>query len=207
MITDFIWDFDGMLFDTYPHTTAALCEHLRRRGIAADPDEAFNVLKISIRDAFKFFGVTEEEEAAFYKIEHDLDFEPCAKPYEGIAELLHYIVENGGRNYLYSHRDRYAVLYLEKYNLSHLFTDFVTREMDFPLKPAPDAINYLIEKHSLDKDCCLMLGDRAIDCGSGLNAGIRALLFDEFRSLENAECTYYATTITGVAEKIKELMK
>ena len=98
-------------------------------------------------------------------------------------------------------------MYLEKYNLSHLFTDFVTREMKFPLKPAPDAINYLIEKHSLDKDCCLMLGDRAIDCGSGLNAGIRAMLFDEFGTLENTEYTYYATSIAGVSEKIKELMK
>ena len=207
MITDFIWDFDGMLFDTYPHTTAAICEHLRRHGRSFDPEEVFRVLKISIRDAFRAFGINEKEEAEFYAIEHDLDFEPCAFPYEGISELLHYIVEHGGRNYLYTHRDRYAVIYLEKYGLDGLFTDFVTREMHFPLKPSPDAINYIIEKHGLDKDCCLMLGDRAIDCGSGLNAGVKALLFDEFSCLEDTDYTYYTTSIAEVYEKIKELMK
>ena len=207
MITEFIWDFDGMLFDTYPHTTAALCEHLRRKGREADPEEAFKVLKISIRDAFRYFGVTEDEEAEFYELEHDFDFEPKGVPYEGIREVLEFIAENGGRNYLYTHRDRYAVLYLEKYGLAPLFTDFVTREMHFPLKPAPDAINYLIEKHSLKKDSCMMLGDREIDCLSGLNAGISALLFDEFLSLKDSKYTYYANTIKEVSDIVRKLMK
>lgn len=207
MITEFIWDFDGMLFDTYPHTTAALCEHLKRQGREADPEEVFKVLKISIRDAFHHFGVTADEQEAFYELEHDFDFEPKGVPYEGIPEVLKYITENGGRNYLYTHRDRYAVYYLERTGLAPLFTDFVTREMAFPLKPCPDAINYLIEKHSLKKENCLMLGDREIDCLSGLNAGIKALLFDEFGNLQDSRYTWYTNTISEVFEKVSELMK
>ena len=207
MITEFIWDFDGMLFDTYPHTTAALCEHLRRKGRPADPEEAFKVLKVSIRDAFRAFGVTAEEEADFYAIEHDFTFEPHGVPYEGVPEMLKFIVENGGRNYLFTHRDHVAVIYLEKYGLKELFTDFVTREEGFAFKPAPDAINYLIEKHALDKDSCIMLGDREIDCLSGLNAGISALLFDEFSSLDGGPYPYYETTVQGVFERVKKLLK
>lgn len=207
MITEFIWDFDGMLFDTYPHTTAALCEYFRRHGKSIDEREAFEKLKISIREAFRHFGVTSEGEAEFYEIEDDLDFKPHGVPYEGIPELLRFITENGGRNYLYTHRDKVAVQYLQNYSLSHLFTDFVTRELDFPFKPAPDAVEYIINKHSLDKENCLMLGDRTIDCGSGLNAGIKALLFDEFGTLKNSGYTYYARTIEEVSSKIKELIE
>lgn len=207
MITEFIWDFDGMLFDTYPHTAAALCEYFRRHGKILDPEEAFAKLKISIIEAFRYFGMPKEGEREFYEIEDDLDFLPRGVPYEGIPEILKYITEHGGRNYLYTHRDKVSVQYLELYGLAPLFTDFVTREMDFPYKPSPDAINYIAEKHSLDKNNCLMLGDRTIDCGAGLNAGIEALLFDEYGALKNSDCTYYTTSIKEVAEKVKELMK
>ncbi len=207
MITEFIWDFDGMLFDTYPHTTAALCEYFRRHGKSIDPEEAFGELKISIRKAFSRFGMTKEGEREFYEIEDDLDFLPLGVPYEGVPEMLRFIAKNGGRNYLFTHRDNVAVQYLDKYGLTELFTDFVTREMDFPFKPAPDGIEYLLEKHSLDRKRCLMLGDREIDCLSGLNAGIKALLFDEFSALKSSQYTFYETSIDGVFEKVKELMK
>lgn len=207
MITEFIWDFDGMLFDTYPHTTAALCEYFRRRGRIIDEKEAFDKLKISIREAFYHFGITQKDEKEFYEIEDDLDFLPRGVPYEGIPEILRYITENGGRNYLYTHRDRVAIQYLDLYGLTPLFTDFVTREMDFPFKPSPDAVNYIIEKHSLKKENCLMLGDRTIDCGSGINAGIKALLFDEFGALKDSEYTYYTASTDEVSARIKKLMK
>ncbi len=207
MITEFIWDFDGMLFDTYPHTTAALCEYFRRHGREIDKEEAFDRLKISIREAFRYFELPPDGEREFYEIEDDLDFLPRGVPYEGIPEILRYITENGGRNYLYTHRDKVAIQYLDLYGLTPLFSDFVTREMDFPFKPAPDAVNYLIEKHSLDRNCCIMLGDRAIDCGSGLSAGIRALLFDEFGTLRDNAYTYYAQTPFQVFEIIRELMQ
>ena len=207
MITEFIWDFDGMLFDTYPHTTAALCEYFRRHGRIIDKDEAFRELKISILQAFLYFGMPKDGEREFYEIEDNLDFLPRGVPYAGIPEILKYIVDNGGRNYLYTHRDRVAVQYLELYGIDGLFTDFVTREMNFPFKPSPDAVNYLIEKHSLKREACLMLGDRIIDCGSGLNAGIEALLFDEFGSLENGEYTYYTRTVEEVADKVRELIR
>ena len=206
MITEFIWDFDGMLFDTYPHTTAALCEYFKRHGRSLDEKEVFGKLKISIREAFTYFGMPDEGIAEFYSIEDDLDFLPRGVPYEGIPGILKYITENGGRNYLFTHRDRVAVQYLDLYGLTPLFTDFVTREMNFPFKPCPDGINYLIKKHSLKKESCLMLGDRPIDCGSGINAGIKALLFDEFTSLKDSAYSFYCTTIDEVSEAVKGLI-
>ena len=202
----FIWDFDGMLFDTYPHTQAAFCETCRRYGVPFTKEEVFAQLKITVWDALRYYGFDGEMTAAFYAIENDLDFLPRGKPYPMIPRILAYIANGGGKNYLYTHRDRVAVRYLEVYGLRDLFADAVTRELGFPHKPAPDAIDYLVGKHGLDKDTCLMLGDRLIDIGSGINAGVHTLLFDEFGDLPEASCDFRCRTTEELYELVRGMM-
>lgn len=205
---NFIWDFDGMLFDTYPHTHAAFCDTCRRFHIPAEPDEVMRQLKITIWDAMNFYGFDDEMKARFYETENDLGFLPLGKPYPHIPEILAYITEHGGKNFLYTHRDKVALRYFEKYELSGFFAGAVTRENGFPHKPAPDAIEYIIREYSLEKNECMMLGDRAIDVGSGLNAGISACLFDEFGDLPaDIECTYRCGSTEEIAALIKKLLK
>ena len=177
-IKNFIWDFDGMLFDTYPHTVAAFCEQQRRHGFLRDEAEVYALFKINLRVGFRHYGLTEEEIREFYDIENDLSFEPLGVPYPRIPEILRYVTANGGRNYLYTHRDRVALKYLELYGLTPLFSGFVTGEDGFPFKPAPDALNYLCDKHALDRAACVMIGDRDIDLDAGKNAGMACALFD-----------------------------
>lgn len=205
MIRHFIWDFDGMLFDTYPHTLAAFCETCRRFGVPYEKDEVFAHLKVTIWDALEHYGFDEAMTAAFYAVENDLDFSPRGKPYPMIPHILEQIVNNGGKNYLYTHRNRVAALYLERYGLDGLFADAVTRELGFPHKPAPDAIEYLLQKHGLPRDECLMLGDRLIDVGSGRNAGIHACLFDEFGDLPETDCDYRCRTTYELLALVERL--
>ena len=202
----FIWDFDGMLFDTYPHTQAAFCETCRRFGVPFTQEEVFARLKITVWDALRFYGFDEAMTAAFYAIENDLDFLPRGKPYPMIPQILEYIVNNGGKNYLYTHRDRVAVRYLELYGLDGLFADVVTREHGFPHKPAPDAIEYLVQHQGLDKNECLMLGDRLIDIGSGRNAGIHTCLFDEFGDLPESDCDYRVRTTEELLALVRQIL-
>ena len=178
-IRNFIWEFDGMLFDTYPHTVAAFCECCRRFGISAEKDEVYALMKITIRHALRYYGFTESMTAAFYEIENDLSFLPRGVPYPHIPAILEEIAAAGGRNYLYTHRDKVALQYLGLYNLSHLFQDAVTGEDGFPLKPAPDALLALTARNGLAPAETLMLGDRDIDIGAGVNAGVRTLLYDD----------------------------
>lgn len=178
-IKNFIWDFDGMLFDTYPHTEAAFCEVQRRRGILRDPEEVHRLFKINLRVAFEHYRLTEEEIREFYELENDLTFEPIGVPYPKIPEILRLIKDRGGRNYLYTHRDRVALQYFDIYGLTPLFSDAVTGEDGFPLKPAPDALEHIIKKNGLSKAETMMLGDRDIDIFAGQNAGIFTLLYDD----------------------------
>ena len=52
MIKNYIWDFDGMLFDSYPHITSAFLKALADFGIEADYDEAKAQLEISYATAY-----------------------------------------------------------------------------------------------------------------------------------------------------------
>ena len=62
--------------------------------------------------------------------------------------------------------------------MDHLFSGFITADMDFPRKPAPDAILYILNEYGLNPEKTVMVGDREIDVLSGKNAGIDGILFD-----------------------------
>mgnify|MGYP002509227508 CR=1 FL=1 len=45
----FIWDFDGTLFDSYPHTAAALVQALKDSGREIDVTEAEKLLRAALK--------------------------------------------------------------------------------------------------------------------------------------------------------------
>lgn len=205
MIKNYIWDFDGMLFDTYPHTVAVFLEILRRQGREADEKEVYEKFKVTMWHAFDFYGFHDPEQIqAFYALENEIDFPPVGRPFAGIPEILEYIVKNGGKNFLYTHRDQVAVEYLDRHALTPLFTGLVTAENNFPPKPAPDAIRYIIERYALKKEECMMLGDRDIDVGSGVNAGIRTALFDNENRYADVGQTYKCGSVEALFQMIRE---
>lgn len=172
--THYIWDFDGCLCNSYPHTTNMFLEAMRRCGRTNLPDwnEVFLHLQVTWVHARDYFGMTEEE----YRLLHDLEWDFLADPnppvlFAGMKELLSDIVAQGGKNYLYTLRNHVAVETLERCGVAEYFTDFVTADDGFPGKPAPDAVLHLIDKHHLDKTQVVMVGDRDLDGNSGLNAG------------------------------------
>ncbi len=179
MIKNYIWDFDGMLFDSYPHITSAFIQMMHDYGLDADYDEAKALFEITFGEAYDFYKTTEEQKAAFREYEHDYDFKPLAVPFKNTVYTLKKIVENGGRNYLYTHRGESVYYYLKKYGVYELFSDYVTSENGFPAKPAPDAVEYIVSKNGLVKSETVMIGDREIDVMSGKNAGVYGCLYSK----------------------------
>ena len=64
IMKNYIWDFDGMLFDSYPHITSAFIKALSESGKTADYDEAKALLEITYATAYEHYGGTEEEKEA-----------------------------------------------------------------------------------------------------------------------------------------------
>ena len=175
----YIWDFDGTLFDSYPHITYTFCKMMEDAGRPVDPVEADYMLRLSFADARKHFAMPDEVYNVFRMRQRE-DFDPPVVPYPEIKSVLKALSDAGADHYIYTHRDTKSLLYyLDKYDLRACFAGMITSDDDFPLKPAPDALLALMERYGLQKEDCVMVGDREIDIGSGKAAGIAGCLFDE----------------------------
>ncbi len=184
---NYIWDFDGMLFDSYPHITSAFLKTLVQFGKEADYDEAKSLLEITFATAFERYGVTDEERAVFREHEHNYELKPIAVPFENTYRVLEKLFNDGKKHFLYTHRGfESSQYYLKKYDMAKFFTAFVDSSMNFASKPAPDAVNYICETYNLDKSETVMIGDREIDVLSGKNAGVYGCLFTKKENVQSA---------------------
>ena len=187
----FFWDFDGTLFDTYHRITRAILKALNDLGVQAEFDEVYAVAKRSIGACYEPFvkplGLPREAYSAAYRAHAEEEPVDTIRLYPGARETLEEICRLGGKNYIYTHRGASTHQVIAYYGMEGLFTDYVTSEHGFPSKPAPDALRYLMDKHGLKPEECIMIGDRRLDGEAGLNAGMSGALIDLDRMV--SECT------------------
>lgn len=175
----YIWDFDGTLFDSYPHILAAMEKILAEEGLSCDRTGLWRHLLVNFGEGKRYSGLSDEAYRRFLRCQlltGKDEIDPAIRPYDGAREVLAAIVERGGKNYLYTHRGASALGYLDRFGLTEYFADFVTEEDHFPSKPAPDAVLAILERNGLCPAECVMVGDRLIDGMAGVNAGIAGAL-------------------------------
>ncbi len=199
-----IWDFDGMLFDTYPRMASAFVKALSDMGIRGDYDEVMLHIKRSVGKATNAFsekyGLDRQRLIELYHLhEHAMPPETMV-PYEGMCELLKDAVTSGKRHFLYTHRDDSALEALDRYGIRPLFSGGVTAMDHFPAKPAPDALLHIMERYSLDPDGSIMLGDRDIDILAARNAGISGCLFDPAHFYDAFDNGMRTDTVDGLRD-------
>ena len=198
--TDLIYDFDGTLADSYPIFAESFLELLRERGMSPPYEEAMAHLKVSVQTAIDAY-VKNEDPKAFRRVFRDRRNRMMTEkglPMPGAEELLRFVKENGGRNYIYTHSPSYIWDLLEKWGLRAYFEGGVTADDDFPVKPAPDALNFICEKYGLDKSTTLMVGDRDIDVDAGHNAGMKGILLDPDGFYTAYESDFSVNTLTEI---------
>lgn len=171
---NYIWDFDGTLCDSYPHTTM---QFLRAMGWGMERyDEVFRRLQVTWLHAMEYCHMNEAEERAFRAAANSFAVDPYPTLFPGCRAVLTAIRENGGRNFLYTLRDRESVRFLASAGVLDCFDGYVTKENHFPGKPDPTAVRYLMDTYHLDPRKTVMIGDRELDGDSGKNAGCAGCL-------------------------------
>lgn len=201
--THLFWDFDGTLYDTYPQILNAMLHALRDFGLSdVQPAQVMPWLKHSVYDAACHFApLVGSDPKTIYNRHHQYHRQDDRfPPYEGLAKCLKALWNAGCSHYLYTHRDHLSIVQLERDGLWQYFSGGVTSEDGFPSKPAPDALLHLLEKHQLEPERCLMIGDRGIDIESALNAGIAGAIFDP-------DGYYFGPQVSIVARSMAELEK
>jgi len=196
--TDYIWDFDGTLVDSYPRMTRAYRQALSELGYEIDEAELLLKIKQKARQAAAECAAQlglDTAEVLGKMISAERVAEGGLDPYPGTAEALQRIVALGGRNFLYTHRDKGAIEALREHDLLSLFTGWITEDDHFPNKPKPDAVLHLIKKHDIEPSRAVMVGDRALDLEAGANAGIAGCLFDPDGFYADYPCELRAQTM------------
>ena len=117
---NYIWDFDGTIFDSYPHTVRCLWDELTAEGLAdsLSREDVERHILVSFNDMKRFTGISDEAYERFLERTHRIgeeEIEPKAVPFPDAEAVLSAIVKNGGRNYLYTHRNATARWYLDAY--------------------------------------------------------------------------------------------
>ncbi|KRM11614.1 HAD-IA family hydrolase [Lentilactobacillus farraginis] len=185
MINQLFWDFDGTLFDTYPMMIAAFKRALLKMAIdevAIDEHDIYVTMRqhdvgTAIQKAAAFYGIDEQTLRRLNK-KYQVEMVEAAKPFDGVAEVLAFVKKMSGSHYLLTHRDNQAKRLLQKFDLLKYFSDFVTSDQEFPRKPNPASINWLIEKNHVDRSSAIMIGDRKLDVQAGNHANVASCLFD-----------------------------
>jgi phosphoglycolate phosphatase-like HAD superfamily hydrolase len=201
----FIWDFDGTLYDTYHSIVASTALALAEMDIPRPPEEDLTrMAKSTLRGAFVEIAGQDrvEELLARYFVHAGEKGIQDFVPYPGCREALQMVVDAGGDNYLYTHRNHQAVDALERDALIPLFKDFITWEAGFPDKPAPDALLWLCQQHNLNPVDCVMVGDRSIDLNAAKNAGIASALFDPDGYLPATSAEQVFSSLTDLAQAL-----
>lgn len=190
----FIWDFDGTLYDTYPHTVRAYAETLAEYGFEGDAAEIERIARISLLELKRHlkarFGVPREY---FEKVEaRALELAIAnAKPFPDARRFLEDVVGEGGVNLLFTHRDRTALDILESGDMLRLFADTVfDGDPDFVWKPSGKSIKALIRRNGLKKPETIMVGDREIDVESAAKAKTDSCLIMPYDITADSVATY-----------------
>lgn len=178
-IKNYIWDFDGTLYDSYPAMVEGAAKALQDFGITKDPREIYQTMKkFSIRQLREEYQLEEEEfTPLFHQYEREISLKP--QPFAATEEVLCSLKKHGTRHFILTHRLAESTWeLLGNYGLTDLIEEVVGIDQNFPRKPSPDALNYLIERFEMQKSETMMIGDRRLDIEAGKRAGVLTCLYD-----------------------------
>ena len=197
-----IYDFDGTLSDTYHVFTEAFLKLMERYNIPQDYNTVYGLLKQSIGAGLKHYDFPISKEQA--RQEFEAIYEPLAVQKQQLfpqAEgILRFGMANGKKNYVYTHSGLWVYPLMERMGIRDCFEFVLDATYDFPRKPAPDALNFLIEKCGIDRSRALMIGDRDLDIDVAHNAGIAACLYDEENFFPQVQAEYRITSLDQLKE-------
>ena len=208
-LTEFFWDFDGTLMDTYPGMVACFVRAAERVGIAAEPERVLTLMKDSLGACARACAAGDEAVRLAlmkgFREEEDRLPSEHIRAVPGVPEALNALTRRGGRHYLVTHRGPLAWKYLEATGLQDCFTDVVLGTDGFPRKPAPDSLLYLMKKHDLDPARCVMIGDRPLDVDAAANAGMLGCLLDEEHRFDKHPCPLHVDSADKLAETLRPM--
>ncbi|MBS7577315.1 MULTISPECIES: HAD-IA family hydrolase [unclassified Enterococcus] len=200
MFDNYIWDFDGTLFDTYGVMSASLFEIVKQYQLPLTFDQMYQWIKTeSVRDLAAHF-LPMDERLSFLAAYHYLEAkrQVAPQPFPQASAVIKQIASQGKRQFILTHRDKKTIEFLRALDLLQYFEEVITSDYQFKRKPNPEAIQYLIDKYHLSPEQTVMIGDRALDITSGQLARVKTILYDIDFFLEGIEADYVVHDLKSI---------
>lgn len=208
-----IFDMDGTILDTLGDLCDSLNYVLAKQGYPVrtlDEVRSFvgnGIAKLIERavpcDCTKEQTLRVYEEFIPYYREH------CAektKPYDGIVKLLSDLKQNGIWLAVVSNKADAAVQDLCKQYFEGLFDIAVGECPGMEKKPAPDAVNLVLDKLHISREEAVYIGDSEVDIATAVNSGLQLCVVDwGFRDVDFLKA-HGAKRIFSDTESLKEYL-
>ncbi|HOO73910.1 MAG: HAD-IA family hydrolase [Thermotogae bacterium] len=202
---NYIWDFDGTLFDTYGSTMKTIEKVFKDHGVNPEMNEIYRdskeyTLYYAVENAMNKYGVSDGEFAGnIHSALERIDVKE-RKPFENAEKILAEIIK-GGRNYILTNRNENTLLpILEFYDFKKYFYDIITPDTGLESKPDPAMFFHIIKKHNLDIAKTITVGDRKLDIDAGKATGIKTCLIDFDKFLFDIDYDYKVSNFAEFGE-------
>ncbi len=202
MIKNIIWDFDGTLIDTYPLMIKAFKTTLEERNISANESEIEELLKISSEHAIRYYKM-DDSFKKIWKDEEKKVNKKLSKPFENVINVLKYIISEGGKNYIVTHRDITTYDFLKYYNMENYFEDILTIEETEFRKPNSNMFKKLILRNNINVEVTLSVGDRILDMIPSKNVGLLTCYYNN----ENREIDFLPEYVISDYSQLLKILK
>ena len=198
---NYIWDFDGTLYDTYPIMLKALMRTFKEFDINKDEETVYKKIKMeSIRQMIVDWQLPApdfDQKYHTYEAQQNKD----SYPFEETKETLEKLLEKGAKHFILTHRTVESTWNLLKRDgLDALIVDIIGSDSNYPRKPDPSAINYFIDNYQLDRNKTVMIGDRKLDIEAGNNAGVQTVFFDIDYFKQDIKSAYFINNLKEMVQ-------
>lgn len=176
MFDCFIFDFDGTLVHSEPAYLESFRHSIRLHTGVTVTDEEFRRfwhMNFTPADILKCYGaeMLDEMLASFEEYYYD-NHHHHVTPYDGIAELLEYLSEQGSSIGLVSLKPRRAgIKELESTGLSKFFRQSIWGDDVENVKPHPEGVLRALDELHAEAQSAIVIGDSVADILMGQAAG------------------------------------
>jgi HAD superfamily hydrolase (TIGR01549 family) len=179
-----LWDAGGTLFNTYPAVVSAAQTALSELGHEVSKTRLMDLFRQSTHYALETlaqdYELDETRLIERYEQVYAAQGPAHQPPFPGVMDVCRFVLEHGGRNFIVTHRARASLnQLLEAHDMDVLFSDTITKDDPYPRKPDPTSTLAMVERHGLDIERCLVIGDRKLDILAGKRAGAVTCLYGE----------------------------
>lgn len=192
-MSNFIFDMDGTLLDSYSGILESVMDVLKLNNIDIKSNDALDyILTYSVLDFMnkigKEYNLDSKKLWDLYQ-ESRINTQYNYKLMPNCIRMLDELSKNGAKLFIFTHKGK-SMIEIEKRDFESIFIDVIYAGKEhFKRKPSSYSIDYLVDKYNLDKEDTYYVGDRPIDIECAYNANIKSI----FYSNKNVELKYEPT--------------